>query len=243
MIDIHCHLLPGVDDGPATMDEAVRMARIAEADGTDTIVVTPHQRHERWPNEDRDRLEAAFRDLRAAVGPTPRLLLGAEIAVDSELLDDLAHPRRGAYILPMAGTSHLLLEFPWEKRSADPRGVVHELLLMGFTPIIAHPERIGWLAADLPALHAMVERGALLQITAMSVTGRFGRRAQAASERLLDAGLVHFLASDGHDLSARPPSIEAAAHWIAHRYGAATADGLTVASASTFDRWAELVRA
>lgn len=226
MIDIHCHLLPAVDDGPRTMADAVQMARLAREDGIDTIVVTPHQRHENWPNEDRDRLIAAFDELREAVGDTPRLLLGAEVAVDSELLDDLAAPRNRAYILPLAGTRHLLIEFPWVKTATDPRSLVHELLLMDYVPIVAHPERISWLASDPATMRALVDRGALVQITAMSVTGAFGRRAQAACDRLLEEGLVHFVASDAHGATSRPPAIAAAFARIAERHGERTAASL-----------------
>jgi protein-tyrosine phosphatase len=218
MIDLHAHLLHGVDDGPETLEEAVEMCRAAAADGIETIVATPHQRHGIWPNTDRNAIEALFAELRAAAGEKPALALGAEIRVDSELLHDVDRLPGGS-LLPLAGSRYLLLELAWDPRGPDPSHVVHELTVSGWRPILAHPERIPWLV-DQPALMSeLVERGALLQLTAGSVTGEFGRGPQECCSVLLDSDLAHFVASDSHDAYVRPPRLSGAFRAIAERWG------------------------
>ena len=226
MIDLHAHLLPGVDDGPETLEEAVEMCRLAAEDGVETIIVTPHQRHGFWPNNDRKALEVLFEELRAATGGKPELALGAEIRVDSELLHDV-DLLPGGNLLPLAGSKYLLLEFASVSSGPDPRLAVHELMVAGWFPILAHPERIPWLV-DQPALLAeLVERGALVQLTAGSVTGELGRGPQMCCSFLLDEDLVHFVATDTHDARIRPPRLSEAFRAIAEGWGEARARRLT----------------
>lgn len=218
MIDLHVHLLHGVDDGPETLEEAVEMCRAAADDGIETLVVTPHQRHGFWPNPDRKVLEALFEELREAAGDKPALVLGGEIRVDSELLHEVDRLPGGS-LLPLAGSRYLLLEFASVPVGQDPRHVVHELTVAGWHPILAHPERIPWLV-DQPALIAdLVERGALLQLTAGSIVGEFGRGPQECCFVLLDENLAHFVASDAHDAHIRPPRLSEAFRAIAERWG------------------------
>ncbi len=222
MIDIHVHVLPGVDDGPETLEEGVAMCRVAAADGVETLVVTPHQRHERWANEDAAALEAAREAVQERVGETPRLLLGAEIRVNSDLLEALEGDG-GQSVLPLAGSHYLLLEFPpWPTR-LPPAELVQELAIAGWRPIVAHPERIPSLAEDPAVLEALVRAGALLQITGASVTGGMGRTAAECCEWLLDRQLVHFIASDGHGVAGRSPRLSPAFRAVASGWGEDTA--------------------
>jgi protein-tyrosine phosphatase len=225
MIDIHSHVLPGIDDGAPTLAEAVEMCRLAHAAGCDALVATPHQRTESWSNLDRPRLEKLQRQLQEAVGERPRILLGAEVRVDSELLADLESP--ASEVLPLAGSRYLLLELPRRDPLGDPLGLVHELRLASWTPVFAHPEFIAWLADDLGLVAGLAERGALFQVTAMSVSGEFGRPALERCRRLLDAGLVHFVASDAHGVRWRPPGLERAARALAQGWGEEVARRLT----------------
>jgi protein-tyrosine phosphatase len=227
MIDLHAHVLPGVDDGPATVEEAVAMCRSAAADGVGTIVATPHQYHELWENADRDALAGLLATVRDAVGPAPKLLLGAEVRVDSELLAEVDR-LPGGTLLTLAGSHYLLLEFPSLRPATSPRHVVHEVLVAGWRPVVAHPERIPWLAEDLEMLFALHERGALLQVTAASVAGRFGRRPQACCEALLGAGAVALVGSDAHNLTTRAPGLSDARRVIAARWGEELAQRLFV---------------
>jgi protein-tyrosine phosphatase len=222
MIDLHAHLLPGVDDGPETLEEAVEACRAGAEDGIVAIIVTPHQRHGFWPNTDRKALEALFEELREASGGKPALVLGAEIRVDSELLHDV-DLLPGGELLPLAGSNYLLLEFASVPMGQDPRHMVHELTVAGWHPVLAHPERIPWLVDEPALMSELVERGALLQLTAGSVIGEFGRGPQECSFRLLDEGLVHFVASDAHDAHMRPPRLSGAFRAITERWGEARA--------------------
>lgn len=226
MIDLHCHLLPGVDDGPLDMDEAVLMARMAEADGCEAVVATPHQRHPSWWNGDREELAGLRRELQARLGERPRVLAGAEIRVGGDLMAEIDLLPEGN-LLPIAGSSYLLLELPRGEPAIDPLELVHEVTVAGFRPVLAHPEHYPWLVAERALLERLVDRGALLQVTAMSVTGAFGRRAHEACRELLDRNLVHFVASDAHGIDHRVPGLTAARATIAERWGAEVAHALT----------------
>jgi protein-tyrosine phosphatase len=218
LIDLHMHVLPGVDDGPDQTREAVAMCRAAAAAGCETLVATPHQRHASWENTDAARLAARLEELKEAVGPSPKLLLGAEIRIDSRLLEDLdSLPASG--VLPLAGTRYLLLEADRELPGPEPRDLVHELALRGWRPIFAHPEFIPSLYGNLDLVSDLVAAGALMQVTAGSLLGKFGRRSQRIAEQLLDGGQVHVIASDAHGIHWRPPDLGEAHAAVASRWG------------------------
>ena len=225
MIDTHAHVLPGIDDGPETMAEAVAMCFASAADGIEVVIATPHQRHPMWQNRDSAALAALCGDLQREVGDRPRIVLGAEIRVDSELLDDVdAIPRSG--LLPLAGSHYLLLEFP-SVLGPDPRPIVHELLVAGWWPILAHAERVPRWVADPAELAELVELGAYVQVTAGSLLGRFGRPVRACCTWQSHRGLVHFLASDAHDTDERPPGLAAGHAAVASGWGVDLTDRLT----------------
>jgi protein-tyrosine phosphatase len=220
MIDLHCHILPGVDDGAGSLADAVAMCRLAAADGCTTMVATPHQRHPSFPGVSRQALEAARAELVAALaGEGPEVLLGAEVRVDSELLAELE--ARATEVLALAGSRYLLLELPRAAVGPDPEELVHELLVGGWRPVLAHPEVLPWLTVE--RLLGLVERGALLQITAAAVTGDFGKMPHQRAWELLDEGVVHFMASDSHSPTWRAPGLSAARSAVERRLGAALA--------------------
>ena len=222
MIDLHMHVLPGVDDGPDQAREAVEMCRRAAAAGCEAIVATPHQRHASWENTDSARLAEILADLQEAVGPSPKLLPGAEIRIDSRLIEDLDNlPASG--LLPLAGTRYLLLEADRHLPGPEPTDLVHELSIRGWRPIFAHPEFIPSLSDDPELLSALVDQGALMQITAGSLLGKFGRQAQRTATEMLDSGRVHVVASDAHGVRWRPPDLAEAHAAIASRWGERTA--------------------
>ena len=225
MIDTHSHVLPGIDDGPATMAEAVAMCFTAAADGVEAVIATPHQRHPMWPNRDGAAIVALCEALQREVGDRPRILPGAEIRVDSELLADVdGLPASG--LLPLAGSRYLLLEFP-SIGGPDPRLLLHELLVAGWWPILAHAERVPRWVEDPESLAALAKLGALVQITGGSLLGSFGRRARVCCAWLLDRDLVHLVGSDAHDTDERPPGLTRAHEAITRGWGAAMADRLT----------------
>ena len=221
MIDLHSHVLPGIDDGADDLEQSLRMCQMAAADGCQALMATPHLRHEMFWNDDRARIEQLFADLVAA-GPELELHLGGEIAVNTESLAEIdALP--GGGLLSLAGSRHLLLELSFRGFGPDPLDVVHELVIADWRPMIAHPERVSWLAEDPDLAYALVNAGATFQLTAMSLTGALGPRVQQRSHALLDLGLVHVVASDAHDPSIRVPGLRQAFDHVLERSGEATA--------------------
>lgn len=218
VIDLHTHCLPGIDDGAASWDEAIEMCRRAADDGCRVVVATPHQRRA-WPNDDALYLAGLVEEARQRIGPVPELLLGGEIHVDSRLLDDLDRDDL-AGMCPLAGSRWLLLEFGLMETARGAERLIRELRLGGWRPLIAHPELIPFLADDLGLLERLVRLGARSQLTAMSVTGDFGRRARDAAQRMLDAGLAHVVASDTHSPEWRPPGLSRARRELERRWGA-----------------------
>jgi protein-tyrosine phosphatase len=230
VIDLHCHVLPGVDDGPAGLADALAMCRLAASDGVTALVATPHQRHPSFAELSRDRIEEAWRQLTAAMegsaGEYPRVLLGAEVRVDSDLLADLERDPRE--VLPLAGGRYLLLELARLPGGPEPEELAHELLVAGWRPVLAHPELIPWLADDLDRLADLVEHGVLLQVTAAALTGAFGRYPADRAWRMAEAGLVHFVASDAHSPTWRPPGLSAVRGALTQRLGPAAAARLLI---------------
>ena len=224
MIDLHIHLLPGVDDGAGSLAESTRMCRMAADDGCRALVATPHQRRS-WPTEDIARLEELLTNLTEHVAARPELFLGGEIHVDSDLLDDLELEGR-AGLCPLAGSRWLLLEFDQLPPVQGADGLIHELVLAGWKPLIAHPEFIPFLAEDFDLLDYLVRLGARAQVTAMSLTGDFGRATQATVREMIQSGLVHVVASDAHTPEWRPPGLSAARKEIEQRWNTALASRL-----------------
>jgi protein-tyrosine phosphatase len=208
VIDLHSHVLPGVDDGARTQDDAVALARAAAEDGVAVLAATPHVRRD-YPTsaETMERLVEELRAVLVADGIELELRTGGELAL--EFLDELPAeelPRFG-----LGGSRALLVEFPY---SGWPLGLGEQLFRLrarGFTPVLAHPERNDRVQADPARLAPLVDAGALVQLTAASVDGRLGRTPAAASRRLLELGLAHLLASDAHGPEIRGAGLSAAA--------------------------------
>lgn len=209
MIDLHSHILPGIDDGPETVEASIALARAAVTDGIETIAATPHVRDD-YPTTP-DAMEAAVAGLRVALADAGLPLdvrTGGEIAIDrigSLSADDLRRFGLGG------NPRYLLLEFPYVGWPLALPGLVFSLRATGTTPVIAHPERNGEVQADPERLRPLVDQGALVQVTAASLVGRIGRAAQHAAVGLLDRELVHLLASDAHAPEVREVGLSAAA--------------------------------
>ncbi len=227
MIDLHAHVLPGVDDGPAALGPALEMCRMATADGCTQLVATPHQRRDPWPTDDPAQLAAVLTALSAATGGRPTLHLGGEVRVDSELLEELDAAGR-AGIQTLAGSRYILLEFDPGGFGPEPVELIRDVRARDLVPVVAHPEitPFFWRADENP-LPRMVEAGALLQITGASVAGDFGRAPRERAWELLEAGLVHFVASDAHRPDWRPPGLSRARRAIAAQLGEEVARLLT----------------
>ncbi len=210
MIDLHCHVLPGVDDGPDRIEESLALARAAREDGTDTLVATSHVSW-RYPNEAAS-IAALVSDLNARLagesgaGPGPRILPGAEIA--ASLVMDLDSEELGR--LGLGGGRWLLLEPPLTSAATGLDVIVDDLHRRGHGVLLAHPERCPAFHRDSRLLESLIDGGALTSITASSFTGRFGRPVRKFAHAMLAAGAVHNVASDFHDLTGRPPGMNAA---------------------------------
>ncbi len=227
MIDLHIHVLPGIDDGPRDLDEAKLMCGMAAEGGCEVLVATPHQRHNRWWNNDAAQLEQLRGRVQEAVGERPQVLLGGEIRIDRELLGELAEAGRSG-LQPLAGSRYLLLELDRHGGGPDTENVVHELQVAGWRPILAHPELLPELARDLPLVRRLAGLGARFQVTAMSLTGDFGRRTRRVAAQLVDEGLVSFVASDAHSPTWRPPGLRKVFDEIAASWGEEAARRLTL---------------
>ncbi len=197
----------------------MELCRAAAADGTTTIVATPHVLRDPWWNEDRAARAALLDELNRRLEGSPKVLLGAEVWFTADLLD-LAEAGEAGPLEGLAGSRYLLVEFPPGYVSPEAAAVFHELVVMGQVPVIAHPERNLVFARDLDLLAGLVATGALVQVTAGSLLGEFGRSARAAAERMLEEGLAHLVASDAHDLKRRPPRMAAAREKVRAAMGA-----------------------
>lgn len=226
MIDLHCHILPGIDDGAVDMDTAVAMCLRAAEDGCQAMVATPHLRHERWWNGDRRVLETLMAELRERVGDALQLHLGGEIAIHTESFDEILE--RPDHVVPLADSRYLLLELDWQGLGPQPESLLFELNIAQWKSVIAHPERVSWLMDDRSLVRRLVSNGALMQITAMSITGDLGKPAQDAAYWLLENGLAHFVASDAHDLTRRLPGLGKAYEEVRTVWGDEMTDELFV---------------
>jgi protein-tyrosine phosphatase len=208
LIDLHCHLLPGIDDGPETLDEALEMARIAVANGITAAHVTPHLHPGRWEN-DRARIEtavAAYRAALAKAGIGLEIGFAAEVRLDYDILP-LIEANRVPFLGTLEGCKVMLLEFPHGHVPVGADKFVAWLLERNIRPMIAHPERNKDLMRDPARLAPFVEQGCLLQVTADAVAGGFGELSATRAREFLERGWVTVLASDAHDTTDRPPRI------------------------------------
>ena len=214
MIDIHSHIVYAVDDGARNLEESVAMLRMAAAHGTTDIVATPHANSTYL--YDAPLIDARILELQQACGDTPRVHRGCDFHLMPENIDSaLAGP--GKYSIN--GRGFLLVEFPDFFLETALGQVLDRLLAAGLLPVITHPERNPILQNRVDLLTEWVARGCLVQITALSLTGGFGRTAKAACERLFRRGLVHFVASDAHDCHQRPPELGRARVYLERYYG------------------------
>ncbi len=203
MIDLHCHLLPGIDDGPDDLGGTLAMAQLHVKAGVTTVAATPHVSWD-MPTEV-GAIELRLADARAALAAAQiplKVVRGAEIDVHQAV--HLSDEQLRA--LALGGGPWLLLEAPLRKGVALAP-VAQALLGRGHRVLIAHPERSPLLQDDPDALRALVRAGAATQVTAGSFAGSFGRTVRDYAERMLEAGLVHSVASDAHDALRRPPGI------------------------------------
>lgn len=218
-------MLFGLDDGARTLEDSLAMVHMAAAHGTTDLVATPHAnlQYRFEPEQIAERMA----QVREAAGGALRLYTGCDFHLNYENIQDaIDHPRK--YTLNQQ--SYLLVEFSELLIFKNTEEIFARLSDAGMTPVITHPERNGLLRQRAERIAKWVGEGARVQLTAQSLTGGFGRRAQDFSRELLDRRLVHVVASDGHDCERRPPVMDQAHTWLRKRYGDALAETLCVSN-------------
>lgn len=204
VIDIHCHVLPGIDDGPDTIEGSVALARAAAAAGIQTLVATPHV-DARYPN-DADTIARLVGDVNARLQQDEvpvEVRPGAEIAITH--VGDIGPERLSA--LGLGGSGWLLVEPPFSPVVHGLEGILLDLLRRGHRLVLAHPERCPAFRRDDRALHTLADAGVLMSITAGSLAGRFGSEVRRYALSLAQEGMIHNVTSDAHDDSRRRPGL------------------------------------
>jgi protein-tyrosine phosphatase len=205
VIDLHCHILPGVDDGPRSLEEAIALCRVAERDGTSTLVATPHV------NGDYHGVTAAVIVEQAAA--VNRALRAAAVDVSVRTGAEVALSRAGELsdleldLLALGGGPYVLLELPWTSAASGALSALSAFAARGYGIVLAHPERSPMLQRDEGLVAELVQSGALCCLDVGSLTERSDRRTRSMAWNLLADGLVHAIASDCHDADRRPPRL------------------------------------
>jgi protein-tyrosine phosphatase len=201
MIDLHCHILPNVDDGPKELAESVEMARQAVEQGIKTIIATPHHRNEKYENHGQTifgQVEEFNRVLKSEKLDLT-VLPGQETRIFGEMVDGL----ESGEILPLNQGKYVFVELPSGHVPRYTGQLLFDIQLKGFIPVIVHPERNQEIIENPEVLYQLVKKGALTQVTASSVSGHFGKTIKKFSLQLIEANLTHFVASDAHNTSSR----------------------------------------
>lgn len=206
MLDLHCHILPGIDDGAKDLDESLKMCELARKDGINTIVATPHLNPGVYEPE-RELILAKVNELNRLNHVNLRILPGADNRVHPELLASI---EKGQALTLNDNMRYILLELPAHFLFHQIKDLIRGLKDKGITPIITHPERHVQIQRNFYLLYEFIKAGALAQITAMGITGEFGLEIKRLSKRLLAHNLIQVIASDAHSSSKRPPILSRA---------------------------------
>jgi protein-tyrosine phosphatase len=221
VVDIHCHILPEVDDGPKNWETAEAMCRMASEDGVEHMVATPHANDRYY--YDRAYLQQLLGVLQQRIGPEPELSLGCDFHLSFENMKSaLETPERYC----IGNSRYLLVEF---SNFSIPQQVdlwFAQMIERGSVPIITHPERNPLLQKDTRRVLNWIELGCTVQVTASALTGGWGERAGEIARWLLQNSAVHFLASDGHEIQRRVPVLSAAKRVVAKEFGEPMAQAL-----------------
>jgi protein-tyrosine phosphatase len=209
LIDLHCHILPGLDDGPGVLAESLEMAELAAADGIRGIVATPHTLNGVYDNPRATVRQALVRFRRALLkkGLALDLYPGTDTHLAVNMMEKIA---TGAAVTINETGKYILMEFPHHTLPLGAEEALFELSANDITPIITHPERNFVIQSDPEMLYAFVNMGCLVQITAMSIVGGFGGKAMESARIMLELRLAHIIASDAHDAIRRPPVLSPA---------------------------------
>jgi protein-tyrosine phosphatase len=221
LVDIHSHILPGIDDGARTLDESLAMLQLAAAAGTTDIVATPHANNRFTFDE--GVVEEKLAEVRAAAGDGIKIHRGCDFHLTPEnIADALTNPAKYS----IAGRGYLLVEFSDHSVPETASEIFRKMLNAGLRPVVTHPERNPKLRERLELVELWVDQGCYAQVTGSSLLGGFGKSAKEVADRLLRNSLVHFLASDAHDCNHRSPVLDAVWAHVVKQFGERTARGL-----------------
>ena len=207
MIDLHSHILPGIDDGARDPDMSIAMARASVADGVSVLACTPHIMPGVWNNtgpqirEHVARLQQKLNELEIPL----HLVVGADVHIAPDLVGGVKSGR----VPTLHDTRYILLEMPHHVAPPHADECFYSLLTAGYVPVFTHPERLSWVQSHYDLVKRLARSGVWMQITSGSLIGGFGKRAQYWAEKMLSDGLVHILASDTHNVTSRPPTLGA----------------------------------
>nr|WP_304220095.1 CpsB/CapC family capsule biosynthesis tyrosine phosphatase [Fredinandcohnia onubensis] len=218
MIDIHCHILPHLDDGAKDLSETIEMSKEAAQEGITKIIATPHYKKREYENSKEKILqvvEMVNKEISQQNIPIT-ILPGQEPRIDGELLQDY---NKGEILSLNNGGKYLFIEFPSGHVPRYAEQLLFDIQLNGLTPVIVHPERNSELIENPDMLYKLVKNGACTQITTSSVTGHFGKKIKKFSLQLVEYNLTHFVASDAHNLSTRPFRMREAFNVLDREFG------------------------
>lgn len=209
MIDIHAHILPGLDDGAKTLNDALSMCRIAVEDGITDIIATPHTMNGTYLNGEEAILEKV-KELNSALKQNKiniKVYPGSDVRIYPRVISDIEEDK----VLTLNNNKrYVLLEMPFQTIPIMALDILSQLADSGVTPVVSHPERNEQVLRQFEILAEMKRRKALLQVTAMSLTGEFGEEIKDLCIKMLKEGLVDIIASDAHSPDKRPPVLSAA---------------------------------
>lgn len=223
MIDLHSHILPGLDDGAADQAQALEMAHIAQDEGISGIIATPHYMPGSFTDAVRVRVEEvvdSLNELCRSDNVDVKIYPGCEIAISTEIPDLMSK----GLISTLNRSKYLLIELPMTSIPIYVENVIFELELQGLIPIIAHPERNSQIIERPSILAHYMEKGILVQVNAGSITGFYGDRVRRTVIKLVERGMVHFVSSDAHNTRTRAPLMKRAYADITDRMGIKVAD-------------------
>ena len=226
MIDIHCHILPNVDDGSESLEESIEMAKIAESEGITKIVNTSHCHFDfkyKKGNELKLELEK-FNQVLKEENINIEVLLGNELYYTSDLIERFNE----LDFFSMNNSKYILMEFSPINFPKNIEDVIYEIKIRGYIPIIAHAERYKQVQEDVNIVLDCIKEGALIQVNASSILGKNGEKAEDTSKKLLDNNMVHFVATDAHSSNRRRPLIKDSYNYILRNYGKEVSEKLFI---------------
>ena len=226
MIDIHCHILPNVDDGSESLEESIEMAKIAESEGITRIVNTSHCHFDfkyKKGNELKLELEK-FNQVLKEENINIEVLLGNELYYTSDLIERFNE----LDFFSMNNSKYILMEFSPINFPKNIEDVIYEIKIRGYIPIIAHAERYKQVQEDVNIMLDCIKEGALIQVNASSILGKNGENVEDTSKKLLDNNMVHFVATDAHSSNRRRPLIKDSYNYILKNYGKEVSEKLFI---------------